>query len=153
MKMTRPAAIALSATALTAVAVPMVAKAATREVPGAAATSVAVYDCGNTPLVEPRTFVFACDGTGSLTKLRWSAWNGTMATATGVLNTDNCVPNCASGRWSRQTADVVLWRSEAVKGHPGKRGFTEMTFLLPGHAVNSHNTETRTPPGVFPGER
>jgi hypothetical protein len=111
-----------------------------------------VYNCGNKPLVEPHTFVFTCDSTGYLAKLRWSTWNTPMATATGVLHSDNCKPNCASGTWSHQNVDVVLWRSEAVKGHPGKRGYTEMTFLFPGHSIRSHNTETLVPPGVFPGE-
>jgi len=48
--------------------------------------------------------------------------------------------------------DVVLWRSEAVKGHPGKRGYTEMTFLFPNHSIRSGNTETVVAPGEFPGE-
>jgi hypothetical protein len=152
MKLARPGAIALSVIALAAASGPAIAKAATPQAPRAATTSVAVYDCGNKPLIEPHTFVFTCDSTGSLTKLQWSAWNSTMATATGVLNTDNCVPNCASGKWTHQQADVILWRSAAVKGYPGKRGYTEMTFLLPGGAINSHDTETRTPPGKFPGE-
>jgi hypothetical protein len=161
MKLTRSAAIALSVTALAAVGAPLAAQAATTH--GAAAhaqpavttsvtTSVAVYDCGNKPAVEPKTFVFTCDSTGYLTKLAWSSWNASTATATGVLYTDNCEPNCASGKWSHQNVDVVLWRSEAVKGQPGKRGYTEMTFLFPGDSIRSHNTETLVPPGVFRGE-
>jgi hypothetical protein len=47
---------------------------------------------------------------------------------------------------------VVLWRSEAVKGQAGKRGYTEMTILWPNHAIGSSNTETLVPPGAFPGE-
>ena len=157
MKLTRSAAIALSVTALAAVGAPLAAEAATTHAAApqanhAAATSAAVYDCGNKPLVEPHTFVFACDSSGYLTKLQWSSWNAVTATATGVLYVDNCEPNCASGKWSHQNMDVVLWRSEAVKGHPGKRGYTEMTFLFPNHSIGSQNTETRVPPGVFPGE-
>jgi len=52
MKLTRSAAIALSVTA--------------PQADHAAATSVAVYNCGNKPLVEPHTFVFTCDSTGYL---------------------------------------------------------------------------------------
>ena len=69
-----------------------------------------------------------------------------------VLYTDNCEPNCASGKWTHQNVDVVLWRSEGVKGQPGKRGYTEMTVLWPNHSLRSRNTETVVPPGVFPGE-
>ena len=68
-----------------------------------------------------------------------------------MLYSDNCKPNCAGGKWSHQNVNVVLWRSEAVKGHPGKRGYTEMTFLFPGHSIRSHNTDTLVPPGVFLG--
>jgi hypothetical protein len=69
-----------------------------------------------------------------------------------VLYSDNGKPNCASGKWSHQNVDVVLWRSEAVKGRRGKRGYTEMTFLFPGHSIRSHKTGTLVLPGVFPGE-
>jgi hypothetical protein len=158
MKLTRSAALALSVTALAAVGAPLAAQAATAhgaapQAQPAVVTSVAVYNCGNKPVVEPKTFVFTCDSTGYLTKLAWSSWNASTATATGVLYTDNCEPNCASGKWSHQNVDVVLWRSEAVKGQSGKRGYTEMTFLWPNHPIrSSRNTETRVPPGVFPGE-
>jgi hypothetical protein len=157
MRLTRSAVIALSATALAAVGAPLAARAATThpaapQAQPAAATSVAVYNCGNKPAIEPKSFVFTCDSSGYLTTLAWSSWNASTATAAGVLYTDSCKPNCASGKWSHQNVDVVLWRSEAVKGQAGKRGFTEMTFLWPNHAIRSSNTETRVPPGVFPGE-
>jgi hypothetical protein len=156
MKLTRSATIALSVTAL-AVGAPLAAKAATTHAAApqaqpAAATSFAVYNCGNKPVVKPSTFVFTCDSTGYLTKLKWSSWTSATATATGVLYTDNCKPNCASGKFSHQNVDVVLWRSEAVKGQPGKRGYTEMSFLFPNHPVGSSNTETVVAPGEFPGE-
>ena len=155
MKLTRAAAIALSVTAFAALGAPLAAEAATTH-PAAPhpqpAASFAVYDCGNKPVVKPTTFVFTCDSTGYLTKLTWNSWTAPTATATGVLYTDNCVPNCASGGWSHQNVDVLLWRSEPVKGQSGKRGYTEMTFLWPNHAIGSANTETRAAPGAFPGE-
>jgi hypothetical protein len=157
MKLTRTAALALSVTALAAVAAPLAAQAATTHpaaprAEAAAAASYAVYNCGNKAVVEPKTFVFTCDSSGYLTKLAWSSWNASTATATGVLYTDNCKPNCASGKWSHQNVDVVLWRSEAVKGQAGKRGYTEITALYPNHSVASQNTVTFGAPGAFPGE-
>jgi hypothetical protein len=157
MKLTR-SAIALSAVALAAaVGTPLAAQAATThgaapQVQAAAITSTAVYDCGNKPLVEPATFVFTCDSSGYLTKLKWNSWNAVTATATGVFYTDNCKPSCANGKWTHQNVDVVLWRSEAVKGQPGKRGYTELTVLFPNHSTRSGNTETLGAPGAFPGE-
>jgi hypothetical protein len=162
MKLTRSAAIALSVTALAAIGAPLAAHAATAHAAEshaaeshaqpAAVTSLAVYNCGNKPVVKPKTFVFTCDSSGYLTKLTWTSWNALTATAAGVLYTENCKPNCASGTWSHQNVDVVLWRSEAVKGQPGKRGYTEMTFLWPNHPIRSSNTETFVAPGEFPGE-
>jgi hypothetical protein len=159
MRLTRFAAIALPAMALAAVSVPFAAHAATthdaaREARASAAAvaSVAVYDCSNQPQVRPSTFDFFCDGSGSFTKLRWSTWNASIAAGTGVEYVDNCSPNCAQGTWSHRTVDLIFWRSEPVKGHPGERGYTQMTTLYPGHPVDGRNTYTQTPPGVFPGE-
>ena len=69
-----------------------------------------------------------------------------------MLYTDNCMPNCASGKFSHANVDVVLWRSEAVKGQPGKRGYTEITALFPNHSTASRNTETFAAPGRFSGQ-
>jgi hypothetical protein len=157
MRLTRLAAIALSVTTLAAVSVPFAAHAATvhratHETSASAAPSVAVYDCWNKPQVRPSTFYFLCDGSGAFTKLRWSTWNASMAAATGVQYINNCEPNCVHGTWSHQTVDLIFWRSLPVKGHPGERGYTQVTTLYPGHAVDSHNNYTATPPGLFPGE-
>jgi hypothetical protein len=157
MRLTRFAAIALSATALAAVSAPFAAHASTvqegtHETRASAEPSVAVYDCQNQPQVRPGTFYFFCDGSGAFTGLRWSTWNASVATATGVQYVDNCEPNCAHGKWSHRTVDLIFWRSEPVKGHPGERGYSQMTVLYPGQAIGSHNTYTSAPPGLFPGE-
>ena len=154
MKLTRFAVIAVSAAALAAVSVPFTAHAATTRgaADASAAPSVAVYDCSNQPQVRPSSFVYFCDGSGAFTKLRWSTWNASAATATGVQYVDNCEPNCAHGTWSHQTVDLIFWRSEPVKGHPGERGYSQMTVLYPGKPTGSHNTYTSAPPGAFPGE-
>jgi hypothetical protein len=157
MRLPRFAVIALSAAALVAAGAPFAAHAATThqatdDVHAAAAASVAVYDCQNQPQVRPGTFDLFCDGSGSFTGLRWSTWNASMAAATGALYLDNCQPNCAQGTWSHRTVDLIFWRSEPVKGHPGERGYSQMTVLYPGQPVGSHNTYTGAPPGLFPGE-
>jgi hypothetical protein len=157
MRLPRFAVIALSAAALVAVSAPFAAHAATAhqatdKTHASAAPSVAVYDCQNQPQVRPGTFDLFCDGSGSFTKLRWSTWNTSLAAATGALYLDNCTPNCAHGTWSHRTVDLIFWRSEPVKGHPGERGYSQMTVLYPGQPVGSHNTYTEAPPGLFPGE-
>jgi hypothetical protein len=154
MRLPRFAVIALSATALVAVSAPFAAHAATAQhaTHASAAPSVAVYDCLNKPQVRPGTFDLFCDGSGYFTRLRWSTWNASTATAAGALYLDNCQPNCAQGTWSHRHVDLIFWRSLPVKGRPGERGYSQMTVLYPGQAISSHNTSTSTPPGVFPGE-
>jgi hypothetical protein len=157
MKSPRFAVIALSAAALVAVSAPFAAHAATahqasHETPASAAPSAAVYDCVNKPQVRPGTFFFFCDGSGYFAKLRWSTWNASMAAATGVEYLNNCVPNCAAGRFSHWHVDLIFWRSLPVKGHPGERGYSQMTVLYPGQPIGKHNTSTSAPPGIFPGE-
>ncbi len=160
MRLNRFAAIAVSAAALVAVSAPFAAHAATSHEATAAtaaaaataAPSVAVYDCVNKPQVRPGTFYQFCDGSAYFTKLHWSTWNTSTAAATGVQYVDNCEPNCAAGKWSHQDVDLIFWRSLPVKGHPGERGYSQMTVLYPGRAVGNHNTYTQAPPGAFPGE-
>jgi len=154
MRLPRFAVIALSATALVAVSAPFAAHAATAQhaTHASAVPSVAVYDCLNKPVVRPGTFELFCDGSGYFTRLRWSTWNASTATATGRLYVDNCEPNCAAGTWSHRTVDLIFWRSLPVKGHPGERGYSQMTVLYPGQAIGGRNTYTQAPPGLFPGE-
>ncbi len=157
MRWNRFAVIALSATALITVSAPFaayaaIAQGATDETHALAVPSVAAYDCSNQPEVRPSTFDLFCDGSGSFTRLSWSTWNASMATATGVLYLDSCEPNCAHGSWSHRTVDLIFWRSEPVKGYPGERGYSQMTVLYPGQPVGGHNTYTGAPPGLFPGE-
>jgi hypothetical protein len=135
-----------------AAALPFAANASTSHKTTAhqASSSVGVYDCVNQPQVRPGNFVVFCDGSFDLANLKWSQWNTTMATATGVEYVNNCTPNCAAGKFSHQPVDVIFWRSEPVKGHPGKYGYSRMTLLLPNQKGGS--SYTQTPPGAFPGE-
>jgi hypothetical protein len=148
MRMARFALIALPAAAAAAAAtLPFTANAATT-VHKTASSNVAVYDCANQPQVRPSEFDIFCDGSGSIIHLNWASWNTSTATATGVEYVDNCVPNCAAGKFSHQNVDLVFWDSKPVKGHKGHYGYTKMTTLFP----SSGKTATQTPPGAFPGE-
>jgi hypothetical protein len=153
MNLTRFATIALSATALLAASAPLAAHAATSQETANATnkSQVAVYDCANQPQVRPGSFELFCDGSAFYNGLSWSTWNASSATATGTLYVDNCIPNCAAGKASHRTVDLIFWRSEPVKGHPGERGYTQMTTLYPGQPIG-RNTYTQFPPGEFPGE-
>jgi hypothetical protein len=53
--------------------------------------------------------VLACaDGNASLTTLVWTTWNLTTASATGIYNLNDCVPDCAEGTFGHYAALVEL---------------------------------------------
>jgi hypothetical protein len=149
MRLSRIASIALPAAAVAAVSVPLAVSA--NAAPGAAsrpsapAPRISVHDCANKALVRPREFTIFCDGSRYLTKLSWTSWNATEATGTGVDYVDNCLPNCAQGKWTHQNAIVVLWRSRGVPHHKGQSEYTKLTVLYPG----SGRIATLTPPGAY----
>lgn len=123
----------------------LTANAAPAQAAKTPAARIAVYDCANKPVVRPSQFDVFCDGSAALSKLSWSTWNTTEAIGTGVFYVDNCLPNCAQGKWSHQNAVVVLWRGKPVAHHPGQLGYSKMTLLYPG----SGKTQTMTPPGAY----
>ncbi len=112
---------------------------------GHTAPAISVYDCANKPVVRPKEFDIFCDGSGALVKLAWTSWNGTEATGTGVQYVDNCLPNCAQGKWTHENVLVVLWRGEPVAHHKGQKAYSKMTLLYPA----SGRTQTLTPPGAY----
>ena len=147
MKLTRRASIALpvAAAAVAAGGLTMAANAHAATGRPAPAPAISVYDCANKPVVRPKQFDIFCDGSGSLTRLAWTSWNGTEATGTGVEYIDNCIPNCAQGKWQHENAIVVLWRAEPVAHHKGQSAYSKMTLLFPA----SGKTQTLTPPGAY----
>ena len=148
MKLTRVASIAVPALTLAAVSMPLAVSANANPAsshPQAPAPKISIYDCANKPVVRPTVFDIFCDGSAALVKLSWTSWNATEATGTGVSWVDNCVPNCAQGKWTRQNAIVVLWRAKPVAHHKGQSAYSKMTLLYPG----SGRTENLTPPGAY----
>jgi hypothetical protein len=155
VKLTRLAWIAMPAAGLAAgllaATLPFAANASTsHKTAPHRSPSVAVYDCVNQPQVRPGNFDVFCDGSFDLAHLKWSQWNTSLATATGVEYVNNCTPNCAAGKWSHQNVDVIFWRSLPVAHHSGQYGYSKMTLLLPNQKGGS--AYTQSPPGVFPGE-
>lgn len=99
----------------------------------AAPAKTVVFDCLNHAQVQPKNFVLACaDGNSALSGLSWTAWSQAMATATGKLVANDCLPDCASGKFHTFPVLAVFWRSEPVPHHPGETYFTRVTLLYPG---------------------
>jgi hypothetical protein len=102
--------------------------------PGNAPARMVVFDCPGQPaLVKPSTFIVTCaDGNILFDKLSWTSWTPGLASATGTLEENDCIPYCAAGHFHAYPALVILWGSKAVPNHPGERRYTMLTEILTG---------------------
>jgi hypothetical protein len=149
MKQTRLAwTVLLAAVSVLTVSLPYTANAATKAAKPRT-SAVAVYDCQNKPVVRPRTFALACDGSDDLTKLHWVNWASTFASATATQDVDTCLPNCAQGKWEHLSAIVILWHSVPVSHGRGKRAYSKITVLYPNAQHASQQSWTGVPPGAY----
>ncbi|MGD0067424.1 MAG: hypothetical protein ABSB76_28810 [Streptosporangiaceae bacterium] len=104
------------------------------------------FDCPGqqSALVRPRTFVIACaDANSDLGRLAWTSWTPGLASATGVLEENDCTPYCAAGHFHAYPAVVVFWGNTAVRNHPGEHAYTEMTIILTGARPRYYDYLTR----------
>jgi hypothetical protein len=103
-------------------------------------------NCQGRAQVRPSTFTLACaDANDNLARLSWASWSPGMASATGVQEENDCVPDCASGQFRGYPVDVVFWGTGTVHGQPGSQRFTEVTLLYPG-ARPAHQAATFSVP-------
>jgi len=85
--------------------------------------------------VAPHRFIIACgDANDYLTRLRWSIWGPTVAIGRGEEWVNNCVPNCASGRFFHRHVQVLLWRIRRLHRHV--HGLFRFTRLTVGHQTH-----------------
>jgi hypothetical protein len=109
--------------------------AAATSVSATTAPRIVVFDCPGQAkaLVEPRNFILTCaDANSVLGKLSWTSWTPGVASATGVLEENDCTPYCAAGHFHSFPALVILWGDTAVKNHPGEHCYAKMTIILTG---------------------
>lgn len=132
------AAVALGLAAGTAAAAtshPAAQTAATAKnaAKNAARPKPVVFTCLNHAVVRPGSYMLACaDGGHFLAGLSWQSWTPASATATGRDEQNDCLPNCAEGKFHSYPAIVVFWRSEPVAHHPGETYYSRVTVLYPG---------------------
>jgi hypothetical protein len=99
----------------------------------ATASRTVVFDCLNHAQVRPKDYVLTCaDANSVLTGLSYSSWTPAYAAASGTQMVNDCIPNCAEGKFHSYPALVVFWRSEPVAHHPGEKYFSRVTVLYPG---------------------
>jgi hypothetical protein len=58
--------------------------------------------------IRPKQITTSGDGSGYVKDLAWSNWGAPQATATGVMELNNCQPNCAQGTYTGYPATVTL---------------------------------------------
>jgi hypothetical protein len=75
---------------------------------------------------EPTQIVTTGDGSGYVKNLTWSGWGNAQAVGTGVLEVDDCNPNCASGSFTGYPATITL--SGLTPFGNGKRAYSVMTI-------------------------
>jgi hypothetical protein len=71
----------------------------------------------------PSSIGFSADSTNVVTHLSWSSWNQDAAEGSGTFEHNNCVPNCAQGTVTPESATITL--GAPVDGH-----FTSMTETI-----------------------
>jgi hypothetical protein len=148
MKRTRLATAVLALIAVPALALSLSAASSqassTAQASPKPGTRPVVIDCLGKGNVEPATFVLTCaDGNSYLTRLHWTTWNSEVATATGTLMENDCVPYCAAGHFHSYPAVIVLWEPEQ---YAAVRRFTEMTQILPGARPFAYNRHGKKVP-------
>ena len=65
-------------------------------------------DCG-TPTFSPKTITqFCADAGAGVVNIKWSTWGSTSAKGVGTYYINGCDPDCASGKVSKTTVNVLL---------------------------------------------
>jgi hypothetical protein len=81
-----------------------------------AATPTHVLTCADKPTAKPSSYILSCaDANAAWTGITWSAWSATSASGHGFLHQNECIPNCASGKFVNYRASLTLSKAVASK--------------------------------------
>jgi hypothetical protein len=92
-------------------------------------SSVLVIDnCYDIGRIEPVSVLIACaDGNVEMEGLSWSSWGSRMAFGTGIVDVNNCEPDCADGTFIAYPIRVKL--SEPIRAESGELYFTHIRLF------------------------
>ena len=122
---------ALRASLLAGAAVAVLGAAAAPSAVAARPSHPVLPTCAGRAAVKPSRFVVTCADAGvSVTGLRWSKWSASEGVAKGTLVQNTCEPNCAAGRFTRQSVTVRVWRLRACPALQ-REIFTRIIFNTP----------------------
>lgn len=96
----------------------------------AAQAATVVLNCLGKPETKPGDLVLSCaDGNSSLIGMSWTSWTPKLASATGTVEQNDCVPYCAAGHLHRYPVLAMLW---GPAGFAGGHRYSEITLIFPG---------------------
>jgi hypothetical protein len=76
---------------------------------GAAPAAPQVLVCAGTPVVRPRTMHWCTSMCSSyMTGIVWKSWSSSGATGVGTLMTNDGVPDCGQGTWTKHPSSIVI---------------------------------------------
>jgi hypothetical protein len=82
----------------------------------------AIFTCNSVPTTWPHYYQLACaTGQQYLASLRWSKWTDSGASGEGELAEDNCIPDCADGKFVYTPVLVYLSDPRTGKRVTGMR--------------------------------
>lgn len=86
---------------------------------------ISIYNCVDEYEIQPSNLIITCaDANMGLENVIWTSWNNVEASGKGIFYENNCSPDCASGRFIRQEAEIQL--SSIQRDKTGKSVFTEI---------------------------
>jgi hypothetical protein len=74
--------------------------------------------------------------------LSWTSWKSN-AFGSGTLKVNDCVPNCATGKYIKYPILVVLWRAQSWPRHSGKY-FSRLTWIFTGKRPQGQKVAAQT---------
>jgi hypothetical protein len=89
-----------------------------------------LVNCAGKQQVEPSSIVLACADQNSLVSdITWKSWTDDLASGSGTLEQNDCIPDCATGHFHSYPVLLALWGNQPYGS--GQR-YTEITEILPG---------------------
>jgi len=137
--------VAALAGAATAAAILVAVPASAKPAAPASSAQVVLVQCNGKGAVKPATYDAPfCNPSNQLfSGLKWTSWKSN-AFGNGSLKVNNCVPNCASGKYINFPILVVLWGAKAWPHHSGREYFSEFTLIFTGKHPQGIKTDTQT---------
>lgn len=113
--------------------------------PAAAVAPVVMNGCSSSgpAYTRPYNFALSCDSSDLLVRLTWKRWTTKGASGHGYEGLNDCLPDCAQGKYRIYPVHVNFWGLAPVSGHPGERRYTgyslTYTKTVP-RGLNRHRT-------------